>query len=302
MNEDQVESLLRQAPQPTPPDDLLERLRSDISLPKRATNRGIGANAPNWWRIWLPVTAAVLALISGVGLLAGQMESLASLREENRMLHERAALQVASPVDSEMRRILAENEELPRLRKEREEVDQLRQEITRLRAQMPEITRLRNENQQLAASPSVNSLSGLAERFDPPIEEGALSSAQKCAINLKQLGIAFQLWAGDHRDLYPSNVLEMKASFTEYLKSPTILICPSDSVHIAAQNWSVFTEQNLTYRPGPGASQATPDVVMFYCPIHNRVLMSDGSTRALGPEQNVVLRDGKWYVASFSQP
>ena len=296
MHDDPIESLLRQAPQPTPPPDLLEQLRSDIRLPKRARAKRVDADLTHWWRKWLPLAAAVVIMVSGAGLVSGQMKSLATIQEENRVLQERAAaLEGASQEDPEMRRLRLQNEELPRLRKDRQEVEQLREEITRVRAQLPEVTRLRNENVQLAASPALSRGTGRYEVFDSP-DGDAVALAQKCKINLKQLGIAFQLWAGDHRDLYPSNFVEMKACFSENLKSPAILICPADRAHLVAQDWKGFTEQNMTYQLGPGASLITPGVVMFYCPVHNHLLMSDGSTVVLRPDQNVVLKDGKWYV------
>ena len=84
-----------------------------------------------------------------------------------------------------------------------------------------------------------------------------------CMNNLKQVGLAYKLWAGDNNDIYPMGVsvtnggsMEMVANgnvlatflvMSNELFTPKILFCPADTRRFAANNFGVLANSNLSY-------------------------------------------------------
>jgi len=64
----------------------------------------------------------------------------------------------------------------------------------------------------------------------------------QCVNNLKQIGLAGRLWAGDNKDVYPSNFICM----TNELSTWKILQCPSDKSHNVT-NWAEVAAGNISY-------------------------------------------------------
>jgi prepilin-type processing-associated H-X9-DG protein len=88
-----------------------------------------------------------------------------------------------------------------------------------------------------------------------------------CVSNLKQIGIAYRLWEGDHNNKYPMAVsvtnggtmglADGRNAWINYfvmsneLSTPKILHCPADINRFAATNFSVgFNNQNISYFVG----------------------------------------------------
>ena len=106
----------------------------------------------------------------------------------------------------------------------------------------------------------------------------AKSKAQRitCVNNLKQLGLAFTLWADDHGDKYPSVVDPVEggsktltevwmhfATLSNEMVTPKILTCPSDGVKqraidFSAQPYGLMTLKNAGVSFAIGTS-AGPD-------------------------------------------
>jgi competence protein ComGC len=79
---------------------------------------------------------------------------------------------------------------------------------------------------------------------DPSARAKAKAMQAACQSNLKQIGIAFRTWEGDHGDKYPMSVPKDKGGSLEYgagremfrhfqvmsneLNNPKIMLCPSD--------------------------------------------------------------------------
>jgi hypothetical protein len=134
-----------------------------------------------------------------------------------------------------------------------------------------------------------------------------------CANNLKQLGLAFIVWAYDHNEQFPFNVGTNAGGSAQFCKrdpegfevdpvahlrllstelpTPKVLVCPNDS-KTAAADWSKLQSSNVSYRirsgptlnlitrlPGDGkrpyTSTNTHDVLAV-CPLHGHVLLCDG--------------------------
>jgi hypothetical protein len=304
MNDEKLQSILRQAPTPAAPDGLLERLQSDIRVtrPSLATPRP--EESVPWLRRWLPAFGVAVLFLACAVALAVQGRSLGELRAQNDQL--RASLPDLEQLRrdaSEHERLSAENAELQRLRKDARELQQLREEVARLRAQVQEITRLRAENQQLAAGALSAPRAETDEEFfarvgDPKAE--AMST--KCINNLKQIGLAARIWATDNSDTLPPNWLSM----SNELSTPKVLVCPADQGRSAAPNWASFTAANVSYEfLNSNSLDNEPNAVLARCPVHGHVTLGDGSVQngsGLGKTFTLTVKDGKTWFTSANQP
>ncbi len=98
-----------------------------------------------------------------------------------------------------------------------------------------------------------------------------------CASNLKQVGLAARIWAGDHNGMLPQSFMDM----TNELSNPRILICPADSSRqsLLSGGPMVWNSNNVSYEfllPGETASKVGTQVIVR-CPIHGTELYGDGS-------------------------
>jgi competence protein ComGC len=94
-----------------------------------------------------------------------------------------------------------------------------------------------------------------------------------CINDLKQIGIAFRLWEGDHADKYPmqvsvtnGGVMELIATgnvaacfqvMSNELYTPRILLCPKDTRRVLASNWSTLSNSNISYFVGLDVTNET---------------------------------------------
>jgi len=100
-----------------------------------------------------------------------------------------------------------------------------------------------------------------------------------CVSNLKQVGIAFKLWEGDHGDKYPmavsvtnGGVMELVATgnitacfqvMSNELSTPKILFCPADTRRTYATNFSTgFSAANISYFLNSDAAEAYPQMIL----------------------------------------
>ena len=108
-------------------------------------------------------------------------------------------------------------------------------------------------------------LAVLAAMFFPALlPPKRISSHVSCITNLKEIGLAFEMWAGDHNDKYPmeistanggtmevaatGNVLATFQIMTNELSTPKILFCPADTIHTITNTFGVnFTAKNISY-------------------------------------------------------
>lgn len=103
-----------------------------------------------------------------------------------------------------------------------------------------------------------------------------------CVNNLKQIGLAYWIWAGDHNNKFPTQVsingtngggtLELASgnnawiNFTvmsNELSTPKILHCPADKDRVSAANFTTdFNNQKISYFVGLDADPSRPQTIL----------------------------------------
>jgi prepilin-type processing-associated H-X9-DG protein len=100
-----------------------------------------------------------------------------------------------------------------------------------------------------------------------------------CINNLKQVGLAYRLWAGDNNDKYPmevsvtnggameliatGNVVATLLCMSNELSTPKILFCPEDKEHTATRSFDTnFTAKSISYFIGQDANQSQPQMIL----------------------------------------
>lgn len=99
----------------------------------------------------------------------------------------------------------------------------------------------------------------------------------RCLSNLKQAGLAFQMFAHDHGNSFPMAVEKENGGTLEYartgdayrhflalsndLSTTRILACPSDD-RTAAPNWNSFNNSHLSYFVGVDAKMSYPNSIL----------------------------------------
>src|SRR5438132_171925 len=207
MNDVEIEKMWRRAPRPAAPAGLLERLSSDIALPKPTRfNREQPSFGQRTLRRWLPAFAFGVVLLSCLVIIGMQANVVSQVKQRNQ------ELRAAMPNVEELRqqhanyeRVRSQLEELDQLRRDNQDLQRLRGEIAQLRLLLPEITRLRAENQRLAANAVA-----LNRRLVPAASESEgdpeRAASTRCVNNLKQIGLAIRTYAIDHGDRNPTDV------------------------------------------------------------------------------------------------
>ncbi len=305
LSESEIESLLSRAPAPAAPSSLAARLTGDIHLSPvddRRNGQTLAPPAPGrpnpeperrrWWPLLLPGMAVAAFAATAVV----QQSQLQDLQESIQQLEQRLppatpALEGPTPGATREFAMPDERQDLERLRAlalallpEVEGGEAVRAEIDRLRVAIREAQR------QVPAE------------FQPVLELQEKAERIRCVNNLKQLGLARHVYASDHNEEFPPDVLSM----ANEIGSPKLLVCPADSARTPAENWASYTPANVTYEflaPGPGAHSFEPNRVMWRCPIHGTVTLSDGSVQQIPPEQQAtrfVTHDGKLYLGNGS--
>jgi hypothetical protein len=140
----------------------------------------------------------------------------------------------------------------------------------------------------------------------PAISKAKLHSPPQlsdCQNNLRQIGLAFKVWALDHNDQYPFNLstnsggtLELCAVgpdgfdknavahfviISNELSSPNFLVCPNDTSKHPAPHFQTLRPVNVSYqlRTGTNVNSERPEQVLAVCPVHGNQLFCDGNVQ-----------------------
>jgi hypothetical protein len=177
-----------------------------------------------------------------------------------------------------------------------QEVVRLKEQVGALTAEISGLEKLRADNQNLRSQLAAPTASGFT-----PEETADLAAAREkslriqCINNMKQLGLAARIWAGDNNDFYPPDIVSM----SNEMGTPKILICPADPNHSVAPDFQSFSVANCSYEwfLKPTGKDDEPTRVLTRCRIHNNVGLYDGSVQSLGTNhpEDFVTRDGKLY-------
>lgn len=118
----------------------------------------------------------------------------------------------------------------------------------------------------------------LALVFLPKLPK-ACCKAQRisCVNNLKQVGLAFRIWAGDSADRFPMRVSVTNGGTMEWVASGTVwphfqvisnelnttkvINCPTDPQYYAT-NWTVLANSNISYFIGVDATENEPTTLL----------------------------------------
>lgn len=296
MSEDKMEQLLRSAPKPQPSAALKQKLVDEIELPSNNRNPsplGAPGGFVGWVRRWWPALLPASVSLACAGIVALQQVQIQDVKKTLQALapaaNQTSSLVAAPTMQNRAGAPVTDSAD------QNQELDRLREEAARLRTDVGRLEQLQTENMQLRAQ--------LAQPVVPnltPEEAEAMAKAKEraqeiqCVNNLKQLGLSVKTWALDNQDTYPQHVLQM----TNEMSTPKILICPADTAHQVAADWSSWTTANMSYEYLGGAD-TEPQRVMFRCPIHGSITLCDGSVQrgiAKTHPERLIERDGKLYL------
>ncbi len=122
-----------------------------------------------------------------------------------------------------------------------------------------------------------------------------------CFNNMKQIGLAFRIYATSHADRFPFSVprqeggtLELSATdadgfdrdaarifqvLSNELGTPRVLVCPADRSKQPAKDFQNLLTANVSYqvRSGTNVNETNPSEVLARCPIHGHEVFCDGS-------------------------
>jgi hypothetical protein len=297
-HEQELERVLRQAPRPTPPVGLKDKLLEQIELTASPQTTIVsGPILGSWIRRWWPaLVPAAISAACAIVLTVQQME-IQDLHKTIETLDQNAAAASATPtVGPDLNGGLPASSGAPA--SEEQEIARLKDLVNKLRAEVAALEKMRSENDRLRSQ--LAAPAGFLTREETAALEQAKEKAQsiQCVNNLKQLGLSLRVWALDNGDTFPPVVLEM----TNEMSTPKILACPGDPGHQAADSWASYTPANCSYEYlAPSGSPRDPERVAFRCPVHGSITLSDGSVveHAAKDHPNLFIqRDGKLYFGS----
>jgi len=218
-----------------------------------------------------------LVLWSRLSYQGNQLKSAQAAADNNQGLRQKVELQASrtSAPDSPNKDTL--------------ELARLRNEVARLRNEAGEAAAWRT---QAAEAAQLRAQLAKATR-DLALTEDALADATKlspeelqqmkeeahavaCVNNLKQIGLAARIWAADHNDVLPPDILSMK----DGMATPKILFCPADATATPVTEWSQLDLTSISYRfLNPNGKAGDETTSLATCRIHGYVCLSDGSVR-----------------------
>lgn len=283
MNIEHIEKILRNPPAIKTPPGLSEKLTAEIDLPRVQSEREERVVPTPWLKRWMPALSFITIFLVCLVAMAEQTNLISDLRRGNqKFLSGQGDLDALRAENAQVQNLRFQNQELDRLRKDNAELQQLRDEVARLSPLVSNLAALRAENARLHASVSPNATTS---NQDDDFFAGAKEKAEriKCVNNLKQIGLAARIWAGDNKGIYPSNFVCMSNELSTWI----ILQCPGDKSRNVS-SWDDVAAGNISYiMDAAGLPESiNPQVVFVECPIHHNICLMDGSVQQLSPDPN----------------
>jgi hypothetical protein len=297
LSESEIERLIREPRQFTPPAVLKERLIEQIPA-KEIVSRPLIMKPGGWLRRWWPALAPAAVSVACAMVLTAQQGRIRELKANIQALSQAPTTESNQPSNNAAAALDASAEI-------EQEINRLRELAGRLKVEIGQLQQLQTENvklrAQVAAPPELGLTAEEAESL-AKAKEKALSIA--CINNLKQFGLAVRIWALDNNESNPPNVLSM----SNELSTPKILVCPADTTRQVAPDWASFTVANCSYEflvPDEKAPDREPQRVLVRCPIHGHIGLCDGSVQSKVAKEHpdwLVERDGRLYLEMPAQP
>jgi len=293
MNTSNIETILRNAPQPPPPAGLRARLCAQAPGTKATLNTESSAG---WLRRWWPALAPAAVSLARATVCTLQQSEIRDLRAETRSAP--AGSQTSEPTtrpkppDSVSGTDAAATEAA--------EITRLKTLAAQLNAEVSQLEQVKRQNEELRKQLAARSAAAFSPEETKALEEARERSLSiVCVNNLKQLGLAVKMWSMDHGETTPPNVLALSNYVGSFMK---IFICPADTQRQAASDANSFTPANCSYEylaASTPDNQANRGCVLFRCPIHGNIGLIDGSVqRSLAKDrpESLVQRDGRLYM------
>jgi prepilin-type processing-associated H-X9-DG protein len=116
----------------------------------------------------------------------------------------------------------------------------------------------------------------LAAVFLPALARPTVNDPRiRCVNNLKQVGLAFRIWAGDNNDRNPTQVSVADGGSAEVASDvwrtfqlmsneiaiPSIIACWSDD-RASAKSWETLSNTNISFFMGLDANESSPQMVL----------------------------------------
>ena len=273
----QIESILQQAPRPTPPEGLKQRLTQDSARDLARHEGGQTVRIPSLFGIWIPRLGFALVFTLAAVFITAQTNRLPSLKEAKQTLQqlevERDQLAKNLEERSKQRERLSYLEEL---QQQQEEIVQLKQERAKLTTLLSEMTALAADNQSLQKE--LLQLNGSRELLthDPIGEAREQARHTQCVNNLKNLGLAYHI--ANSKGLPVSSILDLAA----HLNNDSALFCPNDEARTddtLIDNGDMEAASSYVWKlhsPERGNSST----VLIQCPFHLSISLFDGSVQS----------------------
>jgi hypothetical protein len=96
----------------------------------------------------------------------------------------------------------------------------------------------------------------------------------ECGNYMVAIGSAARLWAADHGNQLPSDLLSM----SNEVVTPKIFVCPGDHARPRTTNWAIFTPAQSSYEiVTPGLRDVDANGVFLRCKLHGHLGYADGT-------------------------
>lgn len=299
-NEQEIESLLRHAPKPSPPPGLKQQLSDRVPLSDAGSTSRRSVTTPlsgGWLRRWWPALAPATAALAGAVVLAFQQMEIQDLRETIRTLSKNLPVaQSTSGAAPNADGVRADAPADP-AGNELAEIERLKQLATQLAAEVLALEQVQKGNEalrvKLNAPPTLTQ-----EELDALAKAKEKAMSIRCINNMKQFSLAARFWAENHNDVFPPDSLSM----SNELSTPIILFCPADTNRVVVKSWAAFSPANSTYEyliPSAADAAREPQRVLSRCPIHGHVGICDGAVLSEVGKKHpdwFKERDGKLYL------